>query len=342
MHSAWAVSAEPSASALPLPDSSASSSCPASRVARIAAALAAALLALLLCGCSGDGSGNESGNAASGPAGSEAPSGGAPFSPEFHDASYDLEVMKGTPEAGIDVSHASQGYVVAVGRWGQKMKFSVTCEDSVSTFDLPNDGTPTVFPLTAGNGTYRLAIMRNTSGSRYAEAFAGTMDVTLESEFAPFLRPSCWCDYDQNSQCVVKAQELTASCATQVEALAAVFDYVTQNIEYDVDKADQLNGKSGYLPNPDRTLREGQGICSDYASLMAAMLRSLGIPTKVIVGRVMPDDFVHAWNLVYVDGSWRTVQVDVRAGEWSLVDTTFSASGGEGSANTKYYEQYAY
>ena len=184
--------------------------------------------------------------------------------------------------------------------------------------------------------------MRNTSGSRYAEAFAGTMDVTLESEFAPFLRPSCWCDYDQNSQCVVKAQELTASCATQVEALAAVFDYVTQNIEYDVDKADQLNGKSGYLPNPDRTLREGQGICSDYASLMAAMLRSLGIPTKVIVGRVMPDDFVHAWNLVYVDGSWRTVQVDVRAGEWSLVDTTFSASGGEGSANTKYYEQYAY
>lgn len=318
---------------------------PASRfpvqVARAVAVLAAAALALLLCGCSG-GAGGDDGSAVAGKAGSDAPTGGAPFSPEYHDAPYDLEAMEGTPEAGIDVSHASQGYVVAVGRGDQKMKFTVTCEDAVSTFDLPNDGTPTVFPLTAGNGTYRLAILRNTSGSRYAEAFAGTMDVTLESQFAPFLRPSCWCAYDQDSECVAKARELTKSCKTQAQALAAVFDYVTRTIEYDVDKADRLSGGSGYLPDPDRTLREGQGICSDYASLMAAMLRSLGIPTKVIVGRVMPDDFTHAWNLVYVDGSWRTVQVDVRAGEWSLVDTTFSAGGGEGSANTEYYEQYAY
>ncbi|MDO4502585.1 MAG: transglutaminase-like domain-containing protein [Coriobacteriia bacterium] len=299
---------------------------------RLALAAAAMLLALVLTGCGGGGSA---------PAADGQPSGGGAFAPEFHDAPYDLGQLNGSEDAGIEVTHAAQGYVVAVGRSEQPLKFTVTCGDSVTNFDLPNDGTPTVFPLTAGDGTYRLAILENTTGSRYAEVFAGTMDVEMESEFAPFVRPSVWCSYDRNSACVAKAAELTAECGTQTEAVAAVFDFVTENIEYDVDKADELSGKSGYVPDPDRTLEEGQGICSDYASLTAAMLRSQGIPAKVIVGRVMPDDFIHAWNLVYVDGSWRTVQVDVQAGEWSVLDATFAADGSS-PAETEYYEQYAY
>lgn len=63
------------------------------------------------------------------------------------------------------------------------------------------------------------------------------------------------------------------------------------------------------MPNPDETLASRSGICFDYASLAAAMLRSLGIPCQVITGYVGPESLYHAWNMVYIDGSWVGVAI---------------------------------
>lgn len=70
------------------------------------------------------------------------------------------------------------------------------------------------------------------------------------------------------------------------------------------------------------------GICFDYASLGAAMLRSVGIPARIVTGYVSPNDFYHAWIMVYIDGTWHTVQFSVNPGEWSRVDLTFASTGG--------------
>lgn len=332
---------------------------------RVFALAAAVLAAACLCGCSGGGSagaqnagadqavavgeGNgadESANAGVAAGGADesagaGPTGGAAFAPQFRDVEFDAAALNGSRKAGIDVSHAAQGYVVAVGESDQPLKFTVTHGQDVAAYDLPGNGQPTVFPLTAGSGRYRLAVLRSTGGSRFAEVYAGTVDVELEDSFAPFLRPSAWCSYTSQSACVAKARQLTQGCATQAQALAAVFDYVVDNVEYDVDKAEALAQESGYVPNPDATLEQGRGICSDYACLVAAMLRSIGIPTQIAVGRVLPDDFTHAWNLVYVDGSWHTAQVDVQAGRWSLVDATLAAGGGTEDP-PQYYQQRVY
>ncbi len=60
------------------------------------------------------------------------------------------------------------------------------------------------------------------------------------------------------------------------------------NVDYDYDKAQNIvdNNVTGYLPDPDETLSTKKGICYDYAALAAAMLRSQGIPTKLITGYV--------------------------------------------------------
>ena len=40
-----------------------------------------------------------------------------------------------------------------------------------------------------------------------------------------------------------------------------------------------------------------------YSSLLASMLRSLDVPTKLVTGYVAPDYLYHAWNEVYIEGT---------------------------------------
>ena len=244
----------------------------------------------------------------------------------------------------IDASHASEGYVAASATSDARLKLQVASGDMSYNYDLPSDGTPIVVPLNMGDGAYRIRVMQNTSGNNYVELHAVDLDVTLESEFAPFLRPNVFCDYDDASASTAKARELAADAANEGDVMRDVCTWVASSITYDYDKAAELSGTSGYVPDPDETLASGTGICFDYASLSAAMLRSLGIPCKLITGYVSPDGVYHAWNLVYADGSWTSVEFSVRAGEWSRVDLTFAAAGagelvGDG---TSYTDRYVY
>ena len=95
-----------------------------------------------------------------------------------------------------------------------------------------------------------------------------------------------------------------------------------------------------------KTLSTGKGICFDYASLAAAMLRSQGIPTKLIFGYVSPDDVYHAWNMFYTEESgWVTVSFEVSGNSWNRMDLTFSAGGAAASFvgdGSNYTDVYAY
>ena len=244
----------------------------------------------------------------------------------------------------IDTSHASEGYVVVHYLSDTRLKFQVAKDDMVYNYDFPQDGTPTVFPVNMGDGTYLFRIMKNTSGNDYVEVDSVEENISLTSEYAPFLIPNQYCDYDEDSACVAKARELAGNAENQAEALRCICDYIMENVTYDSVKAEKLSTVSGYVPDPDETLASGTGVCYDYASLGAAMLRSLGFPTKIITGYVTPGDLYHAWIMVYVDGSWKTGEFSVNPDTWSRVDLTFAASGsteftGDG---TSYTERYVY
>ena len=101
---------------------------------------------------------------------------------------------------------------------------------------------------------------------------------------------------------------------------------------------------TGYIPDPDRTYEERTGICFDYASLAAAMLRSLGIPCKIITGYVSPDGIYHAWNMVYIDGEWISVEISVGPDSWTRIDLTFAAAGAGSTVGdgTDYTDRYVY
>lgn len=297
------------------------------RAAAVALAIVLALGAAPLAGC---GSATEGVTAAASNGGADqgSTSGPAFERPPLATAQLDADAATIEHDSMIDVSHASQGYVAASAQNASRVKLLVEKDGARYTYDLPGDGTAVVAPFNLGDGAYEVQVMQNTEGDRYASINSVSVDVSLDSEFEPFLRPNVFCAYDETSACVAKANELTADAENEGDALRAIYTWIADNIRYDTGKAEQLADATGYVPNPDATLAEGSGICFDYVSLGAAMLRSQGIPTKIVTGYVSPDNIYHAWNLVYLDGSWRSVEVSVEADTWTRIDLTFAAAGG--------------
>lgn len=88
--------------------------------------------------------------------------------------------------------------------------------------------------------------------------------------------------------------------------IKAIYAYVTKNFKYDYAKAKSVS--SGYFPNVETIYAKKTGICYDYSSVFAAMLRSVDIPTKLVKGYATPTKGVyHAWNEVLVGGKWKVI-----------------------------------
>lgn len=258
--------------------------------------------------------------------------------------SFDAARCTSANGASVDVSHAAQGYVAAKGTSKKTLRLMLKCGSQSYNYLMPSNGKVVFAPINMGDGIYTVSVMENTTENKYVVLVSAEVDVKLDSETAPFTRASVYCNYSAKSACVAKAAELAAQSDNQAEFLAKVYDYVVGNISYDNDKAAKLASASDYIPNPDKTLASGKGICFDYASLCAAMLRSQGIPCKIVTGNVEPNNVYHAWNMVYISGTWVTATVDVQKNEWSLIDTTFAATGGGSTVGdgSSYTERFTY
>ena len=287
-------------------------------------------------GPSGSGGGGSNGGETSGPAYIEPD----PIAMSSFNESAAVKGQGGS----IDVSSVSKGYVGASAVSSSRLKFQVVCGERSYNYDLPGDGTPIICPLNMGNGSYTFRVMQNTSGSSYVEVASTTADVTLESEFAPYLVPNVFCNYTPSSTAVTQARALAADAQNEGDVVKAVYDWMTSTVTYDKGKAAQLADATGYVPSPDATLAAKTGICFDYASLAAAMFRSLGIPCQIVTGYVSPDNIYHAWNMIYIDGKWVSAHLTVNPDTWTRVDLTFAAAGAGSTIGdgTTYTDRYVY
>ena len=260
--------------------------------------------------------------------------------PSFASSPFNSSAAAGQNGAFIDTSSSGCGYVAAKASSGKRLKFQVIHDGTTYSYDLPGNSSPTSFPLQTGSGNYTFRVMQNTTGNKYATLYSVTKSVSLRDSFQPFLRPNQFVDYCSSSSCVRKAASLASSADSDVEVAASIYAYIRDHIRYDHAKASSVS--SGYVPNPDSTLASGTGICFDYASLAAAMLRSQGIPTKLITGYVSPGSLYHAWNMIWLDSTgWIAVNLKATGGQWDRIDLTFAA-GGANISGTGYTNRYTY
>ena len=254
--------------------------------------------------------------------------------------------------AEIDYSNAKDGYVMVKwkGSSSTKVKVLVWGPDCTSQSDayhyfLRTDGDYDVLPLSDGNGKYKVTVWKHVGEpSKYSQVLSASLEVTLTDQFAPFLRPNQYVNYSEDSAIIPKAQEIieNAGAEDNLSKVGAIYEWVVTNLTYDHEKA--KNVKTDYLPDVDKVMEEKKGICWDYASLMAAMLRSQGVPVKLVVGYTSRGEY-HAWinvwseeGMIYFDGK-----------VWKLMDPTFASSGKQTNSimkfindSSNYKEKYFY
>ena len=311
----------------------------------------------LLTGCSGSTSskaeanaGHSGGSNADGPggSGSDADSSGQKRADAYASLvpTASGETCYGDDSVSIDASNISDGYVmVRYTGHSEKAKAQITIPDgTVYTYTIKGSDYNT-FPLTGGNGDYTLKVYEWVVDNSYALAFSQALSVNLSDEFKPFLYPNQYVWFTGDSQVVALGRELSDQSADDLDYVQNSYYYVIRNISYDNDKAE--NTPTDYVPDIDTILEEKKGICFDYASLMAALLRSQSIPTKLEVG--YSGEAYHAWISVYLtESGWVDNIIEFDGKDWVLMDPTLAANNsskavakyiGDGS---KYTVKYSY
>ena len=229
----------------------------------------------------------------------------------------------------IDFSNASDGYVMA--RFTRQTAASVRViivgpNGAQYQYFLNTNGRWEVFPLSVGNGQYTISIFEQISGNRFAQVNSVTINVTMPDPLAPFLRPNQFVNFNQDSRAVTLAGELTRGSTSTLDRVSRIYNWVIRNISYDFDLA--RNVRSGFVPNIDQTIERGRGICFCYSSVMTAMLRSQGIPTRLVIGYA--GTVYHAWISVWTpESGWINNVIWFDGRTWRLMDPTFAATGNQ-------------
>ena len=117
------------------------------------------------------------------------------------------------------------------------------------------------------------------------------------------------------------ARKITANSTSDFEKVAKLAIWVNGYVNYNLST-------SGKWYDAEWVLGNKEGVCIEYTTLFAAMARSLGIPTRVIIGYAYDDKenawIGHAWNEVYL-GKW--VPVDATWLEVGQVDAVHIETG---------------
>lgn len=229
----------------------------------------------------------------------------------------------------VDSSESDRGIVKVKFNTGseKKIKLLVKHDDSKYYYNLSNSEDYVNFPLQFGNGTYTVSIYENTTGSKYRKLHSESFTVNVEDQNDVFLNSIQEIDWHIEDEAIAMAQVLVDEATeakvastrndyatlTDDEVIQLMYDYVVENIKYDYDKIKGL--EYNYIPDINSTLETGTGICYDYSSLLASMLRSQGVPTKLVKGYTSWTSVYHAWNEIYLASEDR----------WVIVDTTYDS-----------------
>lgn len=223
----------------------------------------------------------------------------------------------------VDVSNASLGYIM-VRHTPSKIRLkATTIKDGVMyQYDLNGNGAFETFPLSQGNGEYVIGVYEHAGQGpdNYIRIFNESINVYLPDPLSVFRAPSQYVWFTKDSLLVKESMKLCEGLTSDFEKINVIYTYVNSTIMYDYIKAVTI--RKPYIPNADEILELNRGICFDYAVVLAGMLRAQGIPTQLVIGKLIavnpPVD--HAWNKVFLDGTWLLLDATFRSSQYKQSD----------------------
>ena len=213
----------------------------------------------------------------------------------------------------IDYSHTYYGYIMVkhIECASIDIKIVISKPNGVQhIYTLCPESGFDAFPLTGGDGTYSIKVLKHVEGTQYMELLSSSFDVVLANEFDPFLHPNQMVRFSRDCAVVRKATELTTTLDNISDKISVIGNFIVSNVTYDDNLIDMR--VSGYIPDVNNVLERGSGLCLDFSALMVAMLRSQNIPAKLVIGTA--GELYHAW-------------VEAHNGEeWIILDLTISGN----------------
>jgi len=232
-------------------------------------------------------------------------------------------------QAFIDHSNKHNGYITVGfhGNTDKALRVLILAPCSTEYVYNLKSGSSEVYPLTSGDGLYTISVHEHYDENVYKDILKVTINVKLVSGFAPFISPNYYVNYCKDDPITAKAIELRTESNNFINTVEAIYNFIAMNIAYDFELAKTI--KNGYAPDPNSVLERGSGICLDIATLTTAMLRSQGIPAKLVIGNYYDPDsgiIYHAWVSVYSE-------VDCKIGDhtyftggtWNVLDPTIAS-----------------
>ena len=111
------------------------------------------------------------------------------------------------------------------------------------------------------------------------------------------------------------AEDLTKGLRNNHEKALKIENYLKENYIYSLDLKEQ---NSGVNPVKDFLFNSKKGFCEHYATAMVLMLRSIGIPSRIVTGfaggdlneyggyLIIRQSHAHSWVEAVIDGFWLT------------------------------------
>lgn len=209
----------------------------------------------------------------------------------------------------IDLTQLDRGVIRARTNTEVKSKLVIEKNNKRYTYNLYDDFQS--FPLQLGNGDYKISIFENIYENKYRQKHMKNITLNIDNNNLIFLNSIQNIDWEENSDYISKAKELVNGITDNKLKVEKIYKYIINNYDYDFNKLNSL--KYDYLPDLNIIYDLQKGICYDYSSLFASMLRSLNIPTKLVTGYGDNIKGYHAWNEVLINDTW------------VIIDTTYDS-----------------
>ena len=118
-----------------------------------------------------------------------------------------------------------------------------------------------------------------------------------------------------------KSLNLTKSCQTEIEKVKCLFEFVRDEISHSFDIQ---NSEVTYVASD--VLEKGNGICFSKSHLLAAMVRSVGIPAGFCYQKLIFDNksskpyfILHGLNAIYLNTYKQWIRLDARGNKSGIL-----------------------
>ncbi len=113
-------------------------------------------------------------------------------------------------------------------------------------------------------------------------------------------------DAEQEAETDKKVEEIMESLdledKTQFEKIRAIYDYICDNVEYELDEDGGNLSRTAY-----GALVEGKAVCQGYSVSLYRLLLEAGIDNRIIFGEGISstgNQEAHTWNIVELEGKY--------------------------------------